>query len=97
MDCLKRAIKIADICMSSAKNLYLFIVLLNKYLYYYSVDADFVTAEDINHLIDLIREHVDQCEGSEDQIKEALTFFQNTKAAIKLKQEGNGRYKAINV
>ncbi len=42
MDCLKRAIKIADICMSQAKNLYLFIILLNKYLYYYSTDAEFV-------------------------------------------------------
>ncbi len=42
MDCLKRAIKIADICMSQAKNLYLFIILLNKYLYYYSLEVDFV-------------------------------------------------------
>ena len=39
MDCLKRAIKIADICMSSAKNLYLFVNLLNKYLYYYSLEG----------------------------------------------------------
>jgi vacuolar protein sorting-associated protein 35 len=43
MDCLKRSIKIADICMSQAKNLYLFIVLLNKYLYYFSLDVDFVS------------------------------------------------------
>lgn len=39
MDCLKRAIKIADICMSQAKNLYLFITLLNKYLYYFSLEG----------------------------------------------------------
>ena len=59
MDCLKRALKIADVCMSQAKNLYLFIILLNKYLYYFTMDCEFVTADDINHLIDLIKEHID--------------------------------------
>ena len=59
MDSLKRALKIADICMGQAKNLYLFIILLNKYLYYFSIQVDFVTAEEINHLIDLIKEHID--------------------------------------
>lgn len=59
MDCLKRAIKIADVCMSSAKNLYLFINLLNKYLYYYSLEGvEFINADDINHLIELINEHI---------------------------------------
>ena len=42
MDCLRRAIKIADICMSQGKNLYLFAHILNKYLYYFSIDAEFV-------------------------------------------------------
>ncbi len=56
-----------------------------------------MTSEDINHLIDLIREHVDQCEGGEEQIRDALKYFNNTKKAIKFKQEENGRYKAINI
>jgi vacuolar protein sorting-associated protein 35 len=43
MDCLKKAIKIADKCMTEGKNLYLFINILNKYLYYYSIEADFVS------------------------------------------------------
>ena len=43
MDCLKRAIKIADLCMTQGKNLYLFANILNKYLYYYSIDAPFVS------------------------------------------------------
>ena len=51
MDCLKRAIKIADICMSQAKNLYLFIILLNKYLYYYSLEVDFVHTYSITQYI----------------------------------------------
>ena len=43
MECLKKAIKIADICMSSGKNLYLFVQLLNKYLYFFSKNAEFVS------------------------------------------------------
>lgn len=35
MDCLKRAIKIADICQNQTKNLYLFANILNKYLYFF--------------------------------------------------------------
>jgi Vacuolar protein sorting-associated protein 35 len=42
MDCLKRAIKIADICMTQAKNLYLFIIILNKYIYYFQLGIEFV-------------------------------------------------------
>jgi vacuolar protein sorting-associated protein 35 len=43
MDCLKKAIKIADKCMTEVKNIYLFINILNKYLYYYYIDAEFVS------------------------------------------------------
>jgi vacuolar protein sorting-associated protein 35 len=59
MDCLKRAIKIADLCMTQGRNLTLFAHILNKYLYYYSIDAEFISAEDVNNLIDLIREQMD--------------------------------------
>ena len=56
MDCLKRAIKIADVCMSSAKNLYLFINLLNKYLYYYSLEGvEFVKELFLTLVIDKCR------------------------------------------
>ena len=58
MDCLKRAIKIADVCMSSAKNLYLFINLLNKYLYYYSLEGvEFVKELFLTFVIDKCRRY----------------------------------------
>lgn len=98
MDCLKRAIKIADICQNQSKNLYLFAIILNKYLYYYSIEAEFITAEDVNNLIDLIKETVEHIEGgAEDQVKDALKYLANTKAAVKLKQVENARYAEINV
>jgi len=42
MEQLKKALKIADICMSTPKNLQLFVNLLNKYIYYFHIGADFV-------------------------------------------------------
>ena len=56
-----------------------------------------MTAEDINHLIDLTKEHMDQSEGAEDQIKDAVKYFNNTKQAIKLKSEEHPKYKDINL
>lgn len=99
MDCLKRAIKIADICMSQGKNLYLFANILNKFIYYYSIEADFISAEDINNLIDLIKEHIDSAQQSgDDQIKETLKYFKNTKDAVRARQnDQTPRYKAINI
>ena len=56
MDQLKKALKICDVCMTSAKNLYLCVELLNKYLYYYIYEAPFMTADDVNNMIDFINE-----------------------------------------
>jgi len=96
MDTLKKALKICDVCMTSAKNLYLCVDLLNKYLYYYIYESPFMTAEDINNLIDFIN---DQIQGLED--KEAasvgLKYFENTKKSIKFKSDTNERLKMIKI
>ena len=80
--------------MSSAKNLPLCIDLLNKYIYYYVYEATFMTHEDINNLLDFIKEHIDGLEDK-DSAKEGLTYFENTKRAIKIKAETNDRMKLI--
>ena len=96
MDQLKKAHKICDVCMTSAKNLYLCVDLLNKYLYYYIYEASFMTAEDVNNVIDFIKEHVDGLEDRE-AAKAGLKYFENTKKAIKFKAETNERLKALKV
>lgn len=96
MDQLKKGLKICDVCMSSAKNLTLCVDLLNKYLYYYIYEAPFMTAEDINNLLEFIREHVDGLEDR-DSAKEGLVYLENTKKAIKFKAETNDRLKSIKV
>ena len=43
MDCFRKVIKNAEQIIKDSKNLYLFANLLNKYLYYFSIDAEFVS------------------------------------------------------
>lgn len=96
MDQLKKALKICDVCMSSAKNLYLCVDLLNKYLFFYIYEATFMTHEDINNLIDFIKEHIDGLEDK-DAAGDGMKYFENTKKAIALKAETNERLKLINI
>ena len=52
----------------------------------------------MNNLLDLIKEHIDHVEGGEqEQVKDALRYFANTKAAVKLKQQDHPKYNDINI
>lgn len=82
--------------MSSAKNLYLCVLLLNKYLYYYTYESNFLFADDINNLMDFIKEHIDGLEDRESA-KDGLKFFEATQRAIKVKAETNPRFKQIKI
>lgn len=93
MDQLKKAWKICDVCIQD-KNFYLFVDLLNKYLHYYIYQAPFMEAEDINNLLDHIKEQMESLEDKE-AAKEGLKYLENTKKAIKLKAETNSRLQAI--
>jgi hypothetical protein len=96
MDQLKKALKICDVCMSSSKNLYLCVDLLNKYLNFYIYEATFMTSEDINNLLEFIKEHVDGLEDR-DSAKESLVYLENTKKSIRLKAETNVRLRSIKI
>lgn len=96
MDQLKKGLKICDVCMSSAKNLHLCVELLNKYVYFHVYEAPFMTAEDINNLLEFIKEHVDGLEDR-DSAKDGLVYLENTKKAIRLKALTNERFKSIKV
>jgi hypothetical protein len=96
MDTLKKALKICDVCMTSAKNLYLCVDLLNKYLYFYIYESSFMTHEDINNLIDFIKDQIDGLEDKESAAQ-GLQYFENTKKSIKFKSETNERLKMIKI
>jgi vacuolar protein sorting-associated protein 35 len=54
LECLQKALKIADSCMDSVTNVELFVEILNRYIYYFEKGNDAVTVKYLNGLIDLI-------------------------------------------
>ncbi|CAG8651061.1 13744_t:CDS:10 [Funneliformis mosseae] len=54
LECLQKALKIADSCMDSVTNVELFVEILNRYIYYFERKNEAVNVKYLNGLIDLI-------------------------------------------
>lgn len=54
LECLQKALKIADSCMDPVTNVELFVEILNRYIYYFEKGNEAVTVKYLNGLIDLI-------------------------------------------
>ncbi|KAL7315906.1 retromer complex subunit Vps35 [Mucor circinelloides] len=54
LECLQKALKIADSCMDPVTNVELFVEILNRYVYYFEKGNEAVTVKYLNGLIDLI-------------------------------------------
>mmetsp|Transcript_36506 Transcript_36506/g.26581 ORF Transcript_36506/g.26581 Transcript_36506/m.26581 type:complete len:83 (+) Transcript_36506:2181-2429(+) len=80
--------------MTKPENLYLLVNILNKYVYFYYMEYDFMTAQDINDLISFIKETVDEMEDQEPA-KSSIIQLENTKLAIKGKQVDNKHMQQI--
>jgi vacuolar protein sorting-associated protein 35 len=89
LECLQRALKIADGCVDTAQNVLLFLEILNQYLYYFEDGNPAVTAEYLNGLIELINTNIANVgsEGEVDaevvtrQYRSTLDFINAKKAA----------------
>jgi len=57
-ECLTKAKRFADFAMTNGQNLNLFILILNKYLYYIEKGLGFVKVDTINDLIEVIKNHI---------------------------------------
>lgn len=64
LECLQKALKIADACMDATTSVELFVEILDRYVYYYDQQADEITPKFINGLLDLIRQNLDGLEPS---------------------------------
>ncbi|KAG0057555.1 Vacuolar protein sorting-associated protein 35 [Gryganskiella cystojenkinii] len=63
LECLQKALKIADSCMDSITNVELFVEILNRYIYYFEKQNDSVTVKYLNGLIDLINTNLGNMEN----------------------------------
>jgi vacuolar protein sorting-associated protein 35 len=62
MDLLRKALKTAETVMAKSENFYLLVKILNTYIYFFSIEAEFMTVQDINDMFSFIKETIDEME-----------------------------------
>ncbi|RMD43233.1 hypothetical protein DV735_g1934, partial [Chaetothyriales sp. CBS 134920] len=58
LECLQRALRVADACMDTAVSVELFVEILNRYVYYFEQQNETVTTKYLNGLIELIHSNL---------------------------------------
>ncbi|KAF2429135.1 vacuolar protein sorting-associated protein 35 [Tothia fuscella] len=64
LECLQRALRVADACMDTAVSVELFVEILNRYVYYFEQENEAVTTKYLNGLIELIHSNLSSNEAS---------------------------------
>ncbi|CAG8939615.1 unnamed protein product [Penicillium salamii] len=69
LECLQRALRVADACMDTGVSVELFVEILNRYVYYFDQQNETVTTKYLNGLIELIHSNL---QSSEDESNSSL-------------------------
>ncbi|KAL4906091.1 hypothetical protein BDW74DRAFT_138372 [Aspergillus multicolor] len=69
LECLQRALRVADACMDTAVSVELFVEILNRYVYYFDQQNETVTIKYLNGLIELIHSNL---QSDQDEPNPAL-------------------------
>ena len=77
LECLQRALRVADACMDTAVSVELFVEILNRYVYYFDQENDAVTTKYLNGLIELIHSNLNTTENASG-LKSPRKHFQRT-------------------
>ncbi len=87
LECLQRALKVADMCMvSTPANLQLFVDILDTYLYHFEKQTPLISDKYISGLVALVNEHVNSI-GANPAIAEAKFHFVQIVKSIEDKKE----------
>ncbi|KAF2115944.1 vacuolar protein sorting-associated protein 35 [Lophiotrema nucula] len=77
LECLQRALRVADACMDAAVSVELFVEILNRYVYYFDQENDAVTTKYLNGLIELIHSNLQSNENA-SSLENPRRHFQRT-------------------
>ncbi|KAL3427852.1 vacuolar protein sorting-associated protein 35 [Phlyctema vagabunda] len=77
LECLQRALRVADACMDTAVSVELFVEILNRYVYYFDQQNEAVTTKYLNGLIELIHSNL-QTNSDSATIEMPKRHFQRT-------------------
>ncbi|CAG8602869.1 2406_t:CDS:10 [Paraglomus brasilianum] len=73
LECLQKALKIADSCMDSVTNVELFVEILNRYIYYFERQNEAITVKYLNGLIDLINTNISNMDSPDQHLPTAAS------------------------
>ncbi|MCJ1425471.1 Vacuolar protein sorting-associated protein 35 [Sticta canariensis] len=77
LECLQRALRVADACMDTAVSVELFVEILNRYVYYFDQQNETVTTKYLNGLIELIHSNL-QTNQESSSLDNPKRHFQRT-------------------
>lgn len=91
VDCINKAKRFADFAMTNPHNLNLFVIILNKILYYIEIDEEeFFPVDAIDDVIEIIKNHIQtiKTESTTTDFLDAIeSYFNNTLDIIKKRKE----------
>lgn len=91
-ECLNKAKRFADFAMTNPDNLILFVIIINKYLYFVEACKDddcFVKTESVEDVIEIIRNHIQTIKTestAQTNLAEIERYFESTMDVIKMRK-----------
>ncbi|KAI1375634.1 vacuolar protein sorting-associated protein 35 [Hypoxylon crocopeplum] len=86
LECLQRALRVADSCMEQATSIELFIEILDRYVYYFDQQNESVTTKYINGLIELIHSNLNTNQQDSASVESSKRHFKHTLENIASRQ-----------
>ncbi|KAL7937326.1 vacuolar sorting protein [Trichoderma chlorosporum] len=86
LECLQRALRVADSCMETATSIELFVEILDRYVYYFDQQNESVTTKYLNGLIELIHSNLAGNQQDSASIETSKKHFHQTLENIKSRQ-----------
>ncbi|KAI0594966.1 vacuolar protein sorting-associated protein 35 [Biscogniauxia sp. FL1348] len=78
LECLQRALRVADSCMEQATSIELFVEILDRYVYYFDQSNESVTTKYINGLIELIHSNLGTSQQDSASVESSKRHFKHT-------------------
>lgn len=95
LDCLQRALKIADVCMQASTNVHLFVEILNRYLVCLEAGNEKITIKYIQGLLDLVSEHLSTMDPGPEADNVRAHLNQTLAHIRRKKDEGEERFSEL--
>ncbi|KAG5932540.1 hypothetical protein E4U53_001286 [Claviceps sorghi] len=86
LECLQRALRVADTCMETATSIELFVEILDRYVYYFDQQNESVTTKYLNGLIELIHSNLAGNQQDSGSIETSKKHFHQTLENIRSRQ-----------